>query len=51
MIYNIGLEFTRIWLQYNKPCLGYIEDNQFEECQVLYTDMVHELSGKYILKD
>ena len=40
--------YRNIWEDYLKPCLHMIEDNKNEECQELYTKMVHDLEDKYL---
>ncbi|WP_455542549.1 GTPase family protein [Intestinibacter sp.] len=33
---------------YLKPCLSMIENNEFEKCKELYSEMVNNLSGEYL---
>lgn len=40
--------FQGIWNDYLQPCVKMIEQNQMDECQDCYTDMVHNLQKKYL---
>lgn len=41
------VEYRYIWNQYLKPCLGFIENEKFENCKTLYCKMVYTLNDEY----
>lgn len=40
--------YAGIWKDYLNPCVGLIEADKKQECQVLYSDMVRKLEKKYL---
>lgn len=40
--------YQEIYNRYIKPCISYIEQNQYEKCEKMYINMVHTLEQQYI---
>lgn len=53
IVENINLRFDaaeiykKIWTNYLKPCLSYIESGENKRCKELYVAMVQKLKQKY----
>lgn len=48
---NANNIYEKIWTNYLKPCVSFVENNQMEECCELYSNMVYSLQKKFMEKN